>query len=540
MKHLIIDNQFILSDEEDSNSIVIDNNNIITGTEENDTIYGSEVNDSINGGNGDNTLYGAMGDDTLVNNFGYVDGDSGYDILIADYSNYETAIQNTDSRNRIERIDHDVDLISFYGIVNYPIVGTALDDSFQASTNDSLDGGEGIDKLSLDFSAETESIFIDLTNADNQATFSNTQVSNFETIGTIYGGSNSDNIILGLSASTSGGYVDGMYGDDTLFLDYSGYETAIQNVDSSRYVERIDNDVDLVIFSDIEQYQITGTDYNDSLQGSSSSDTLIGGDGDDYLLGNNGEDIIIGVNPDLENAGIDEIDTLIGGSGSDSFVLGDSDRVFYNDGEYRTQGIEDYALIKDFDLSEDIIKISGFKSDYRLGFSPITDITGTAIYRVEGNYYNRELIAIVEDVTILNINSNIFRSVINPVDDEISKEEVVEEVELTPEPEEVVEEVEVISQPEEVVEEVELTPQPEEVVEEVELTPQPEEIESENNINQFNSYQEAYQISRLSVGLEINNSDFVGFESDFLADINQDGVVSAFDAYLAYSTFDEI
>ena len=339
---------------------------------------------------------------------------------------------------------------------------------------------------------------------------------------------------MGTTASSSGGYVYGGYGSDTLVLDYSSYETAIQNVDYYSYVERVDNDVELVDFSDIEQYQITGTQYDDSLQGSSNSDTLIGGSGDDYLLGNDGENIIIGVNPKLENAGIGEIDTLVGGSGSDSFLLGDSDGLFYDDGEYRSLGIEDYALIKDFDLREDIIKISGSKSDYRLGFSPITDITGTAIYKIEDNYSSEELIAIVEDVIELDINFDFFKGVANSSNDELEEEiEEIEEIEVTPEPEEEVEEIEEI-------EEIEVILEPEEEVEdieEIEVTPEPEEeVEEENNINQLS----VYQILRLSVGLENNSNNFVGFETIFSADINQDGVISAFDAYLGHSTIDEI
>ncbi|MBE9127743.1 MULTISPECIES: DVUA0089 family protein [unclassified Coleofasciculus] len=48
-----------------------------------------------------------------------------------------------------------------------------------------------------------------------------------------------------------------------------------------------------------------------------------------------------------------EIDTLSGGEGIDTFVLGQDDQVFYVG-----QGINDYALITDFNLGEDIIQLA--------------------------------------------------------------------------------------------------------------------------------------------------------------------------------------
>ena len=500
-----LNERLILGDENNNNLIGTSEDNIIKGLEGADTLNGNAGNDSLDGGNGNNTLDGGVGDDTLVNNFGDVDGELGNDILIANYSDYEVAINNLAWRNRIKRNDNNDSLINLYSIENYQIVGTAFNDSLQGSKNDSLDGGEGVDKLNLDFYSETESIIIDLTATDNQVTFANTEVKNFEEIGSIYAGSNDDIIILGLTASTSSGYVDGLYGNDTLVLDYSGYETAIQNFDSRNYIERIDNDLDLINFYDIEQYQITGTEFDDSLQGNSNSDTLIGGSGDDEIYGNGGEDIITGVNPNLENAGVGEIDTLVGGTNSDYFLLGDVNQTFYDDGEYSSQGIEDYALIKDFDLTEDVLKLSGSKDNYRLGFSPITDITGTAIYRVGDDYETDELIAIIDNVTELNINSDVFSSIANSINDDAT-EDTEEEVEIIPKSEDVEEEVEIITEPDDI------------------------------KISRLDSY----QISRLVVGLSIDVDGFTEIELNTLADLNQDSFISAFDAYLAYSTFDEV
>ncbi|VEP18083.1 hypothetical protein H1P_690003 [Hyella patelloides LEGE 07179] len=646
------DARLIVGDEDNNNLIGTTENDILEGLEGNDTLNGNAGNDYLDGGSGNNTLYGGTEDDTLVNRFGYVDGNLGNDILTADYSDYEvainniesssqikrgdnndsliyyynienyqiigtafndslqgngndsldggegidrlnldlsteteailvdltttdnqvifentevknfetirtiyvgsnndsvklgltaatssgyvdglsgndtltldyfdyeSAIQNINSSSRIERIDNDVDLIYYYNIEHYQITGTEFNDSLRGSINndtlvggsgdddlrgngnDNLDGGEGVDRLSLDFSTETVPISIDLTTTDNQVIFENTEVKNFETIGTIYVGSNSDIITLGLPASTSGGYVDGLYGNDTLTLDYFDYESAIQNINSSSRIERIDNDVDLIYYYNIEHYQITGTEFNDSLRGSSNSDTLVGGSGKDSIQGHSGEDIITGVNPNLESAGLGEIDTLVGGANSDYFLLGDIHQTFYDDGESRSRGLEDYALIKDFDVTEDIIEISGSKTNYRLGFSPIRDITGTAIYRVGNIDETDELIAILEDVIGLNINSDAFSSIVDSTKNDLTGDGEGE--------------VEIVTE------------------DEVEIVTEDEDTNEKGNVRQL----DAYQISRLSVGLDIDTDDFLKFETIVSADMNQDGVISALDAYLAYS-----
>jgi Ca2+-binding RTX toxin-like protein len=447
------------------------------------------------------TIYGSSNDDKIklglaaFSSGGYIDGFSGYDTLILDYSSYETAIENIDYNNYIRRIDNNETLIYFDSIEHYQITATAFNDSLQGSTlsdtligssgddfiagnaNDSLDGGEGRDKLSLDFSTATESVLIDLTNSDNQVTFADTLIKNFETIETIQGGSYDDKIKLGLAASANGGEVDGLYGNDLLILDYSSYETAIENVNYDNYVNKIDNNETLIYYANIEHYQITATAFNDSLQGSILSDTLIGGSGNDFITGNSGKDILIGVNYNSENAGIGEIDTLVGGTNKDRFVLGNAEQVFYNnqfDDKFNDTIAKDYALIQNFDSNEDIINLSGSKDSYFLAASPVENILGTAIYKIKDNSdrENHELIAIVENVTGLNIDSDIFKNITKNSE--------------------------------------------------------------EPKIEYSTAHQKCYQMSRLAVGFNVSNSEFSALESELVADKNQDGLISAFDAYLTY------
>jgi Ca2+-binding RTX toxin-like protein len=63
-------------------------------------------------------------------------------------------------------------------------------------------------------------------------------------------------------------------------------------------------------------YNITGSDYNDTLTGGGVADTLIGGRGDDSLVGNAGNDSLLGG---------DRNDTLLGGAGNDRLDGGSGD-----------------------------------------------------------------------------------------------------------------------------------------------------------------------------------------------------------------------
>ena len=103
-----------------------------------------------------------------------------------------------------------------------------------------------------------------------------------------------------------------------------------------------------------------------------------------------------------------EIDILQGGAGGDIYVIGNAATTFYDDGNTTTAGTTDYARIVGFNASEDIIQLTGPKSNYILGTSPINGITGTAIYINKPTGEPDELIAIIEGVTELNLNSNVF------------------------------------------------------------------------------------------------------------------------------------
>ncbi len=128
--------------------------------------------------------------------------------------------------------------------------------------------------------------------------------------------------------------------------------------------------------------QLFGDGGDDFLNGGIGEDTIDGGRGNDTLLGGSGDDILIG-GPKGNHIQIDE---FTGGTGSDIIVLGD-----YHGNLYSVAGNSDFALITDFDTSQDIAQLD--LGNYSFGSSPIPGISGTAIYQ------DAELIGILEGVS---------------------------------------------------------------------------------------------------------------------------------------------
>lgn len=149
---------------------------------------------------------------------------------------------------------------------------------------------------------------------------------------------------------------------------------------------------------------LDGNFGNDILNGGDGNDSLQGGPGNDILNGGSGNDILIGVYPgSLLPPGLGEIDTLTGGSGADTFVLGDAVNVFYDDNNSTTPGFGDYALITDFQSSQDRIQLKGTPQDYRL-----QAVGGNTRIFSEQSGAVDELIGIVQGKNNLQLRSDDF------------------------------------------------------------------------------------------------------------------------------------
>ncbi|MCA2641071.1 MULTISPECIES: Calx-beta domain-containing protein, partial [unclassified Microcystis] len=158
----------------------------------------------------------------------------------------------------------------------------------------------------------------------------------------------------------------------------------------------------------------TGTVYTDSrgdFQGSASvesgggNDTIIGGFGNDNLSGGSGNDTLQGT-----NSGTGERDTLEGGTGNDRFILADTTKTFYDDGNSTLPGNNDYATIADFNTTDDIIQLRGSSGDYLLSVSG----SKTNLYINKPGSEPDELIAVINNQTALSLTASYFSYVSSP------------------------------------------------------------------------------------------------------------------------------
>ena len=129
--------------------------------------------------------------------------------------------------------------------------------------------------------------------------------------------------------------------------------------------------------------------------------TFWGTNGNDVLTGSDGSDTISGIARTRRNLGRGQIDTLTGLLGADIFLLADARGTFYNDGNRRSQGTNDYAIIKDFSIADgDKLQVKA-GSQYLASFNSAANAT----YFYLGNGDSRftaadELIARIDNVNL--------------------------------------------------------------------------------------------------------------------------------------------
>ena len=227
----------------------------------------------------------------------------------------------------------------------------------------------------------------------------------------IFQGTNGNDLIRG---NSNGNIISGLAGNDTLKgldgNDVMNGGSGKDNLDGGN-----GNDV------------MNGGSGKDNLDGRNGEDTLTGGTNNDKLLGNAGNDILIGVNASIStniNNGVSSVtiitssypgrgekDRLTGGAGVDEFILGDSFNVYYNNGNSSNSGKKDYAILEDFNSSEDKIQLNGSASDYVLKVSRGSTKIFLDDDGVSGFSRGDELIGIVKNNTSLNLSSSSFEYV---------------------------------------------------------------------------------------------------------------------------------
>jgi Ca2+-binding RTX toxin-like protein len=318
----------------------------ISGTGYNDNIVGTDGNDTLSGGSG--------GNDTI-------DGGKGEDFLTVDFASYfaTTGITSTfNATTNIGSITNGTRLISYKNIERLNIIGTKYDDLILGSNgndtlsigdggNDTIDGGTGNDLLTVDISPFNTTGITSTFNATTKigSIAVGTRLVSYKNIeGLNIKGTNYDDLIVGTNGNDtlSTGYngndtIDGGTGDDslTVYATSNGPTGITSTFNATTKIGSITSGTRLISYKNIEQLNISGTYYNDSIVGSNGNDTLYGENGTDTLRGGNGDDILTGGNGN---------DRLYGGGGTDTFAFNSPN-----------EGID---TIYDFNPTNELIRVS--------------------------------------------------------------------------------------------------------------------------------------------------------------------------------------
>ncbi len=344
-----------------------------------DTLYGGADNDNLKGDNGKDQLFGEAGDDTLSGGRGNdsLDGGTGNDNLYGG---------RNDAGNDFLDGGAGSDTLRG-GAGNDTLDGGFADQSDNG--NDILYGGDGNDILS----------------ASNYALYDYS----FDGEDILYGGKGNDTLIGADGANN----LYGEAGNDTYIItlkDFIGESINKITETANSGIDTVEINRSYTLEANLENLTLTGSEtingigneLNNIIIGNTNNNVLDGLAGNDNLNGGAGIDTLLG------SAGVGERDTLTGGAGVDLFVLGNATQVFYDDRNPATVGKSDYALITDLHKSEDIIRLNGRKTDYRLASSPTGLPSGTAIYRRQPGGAD-ELIAIAQGSSNLSLNGNYFQ-----------------------------------------------------------------------------------------------------------------------------------
>ncbi|WP_197480153.1 cadherin-like domain-containing protein, partial [Anabaena sp. 4-3] len=347
-------------------------NNVITGTSASETLNGTASNDIIDGLDGNDKLYGKLGNDTLRGGTGndWLDGGTGADEMIGGSGNdiyfvddsgdtiVEEANGGTDAvistiswelGNHLENLtltgSNTINGTGNSG--NNVLIGNSAANVLSGgSGNDWLVGGAGNDSL--------------LGGTDND---------------TLYGGTGNDSLNGGAGADE----MIGGSGNDTYYVDDSGdaiIEDANGGTDtvSVNFSWELGNYLENLTLTGNNAINGTGNDGNNVLIGNSAANVLSGNNGNDWLSGLGGNDRLLGDNGNDTLHGNDGDDTLIGGRGSDSLTGGAGKDSFQLS---RPVG-SDFDTITDFNVADDKIIIS--KAEF--GLSQGVGVLDASVFRL--------------------------------------------------------------------------------------------------------------------------------------------------------------
>ena len=346
-------------------------NDFLSGGTGDDLIVGGEGDDSAEGGDGNDTLYGEAGNDTLR-------GDLGNDILYGNEGN--DSLLGGDGDDSLAGNEED----------DYLEGEAGADNLNGGSGNDTVKGGDGNDFLYGDLGDDSLN-----GDADNDI------IIGADGNDTIDGGAGDDGWLAGeagndiINGGIGNDVIDGGIGNDTL----DGNEGDDPWINGNEGTDVVNggagNDV---IDGGAGNDVVSGDDGADIVIGNTGDDTLSGGIGNDLVYGDAGNDVFLGTITDVPGSS-NSIDLFAGGAGADTFVLGDANKAFYNDGDSNSAGENNYVVLADFDRLQDTIELYGSAELYAVEESPFNTNNAAIYFDSNGDGTHDELIAVVDHLS---------------------------------------------------------------------------------------------------------------------------------------------
>lgn len=299
---------------------ILEQDQLITGTEIADSLIGGLGDDTINGLEGDDGLGGGPGNDTL-------NGGAGYDRAI--YTNSGAAITvmlangtvtnggSTDSLQSIEFI-RGSNLADTYNAVNFGVSGNANN----SSEGNNLNGFEGLGgndtvtgngNTRIEFTNATSGVTVTFNTATTGTAIGDASVGTdtFSAVSRVRGSQHNDLIV---NAGVSANVFDGQGGFDT--VSYANAASAIiANLQSGSVSGGGGNDSLVDNTGAVTIESIIGTGFNDSFV-ASGTNTFDGSFGSDQLSMNNAlNNVVTAIS----------VETVFGGGGNDTlnFIVND-------------------------------------------------------------------------------------------------------------------------------------------------------------------------------------------------------------------------
>lgn len=360
-----------------------------------DTVHASDGNDTVRGEAGNDFLYGGYGNDRIYGGAGndVINGEYGDDWLYGGGGN-----------------DH-IQAGSIYSQDTDHVFGGGGDDLifFWPRNSGEADGGEGHDRLQLfwyDNFGDGADITVNLTGpgAGASTTQANVTFANIESLivytytgdDTINTGDFADEVFAHQGANTVNTFggddvisyvageanaLDGGGGTDLLRVAPSSFSPLIFTVTGTAATDGYGSTI-----SNMENYIVYGSYYDDQVSLGTNDDEFYGGRGGDYAFGGSGNDRLSGNQGTDMLEGFDGNDILIGGGGDDILTGGAGrDRLAGGNGADRFTFIQSggHDVVLDFSDGEDLLDVSAFGLTAITQFMSITASGNDVVIQID-------------------------------------------------------------------------------------------------------------------------------------------------------------